>query len=104
MLECSNLRSMRCANEIETTSTEVSEALSDEIGVNDVMNEDAVEMLDRFRSGDESLLAALRGKNGSAVMLKLQDAMNQENRLMTFLSQKLNIEHETQKSIIQNIR
>jgi hypothetical protein len=79
-------------------------APGEEPGVSDLLDSNVSELLDRFRQGDQAVLTALRGKDGSAVLLKLQDAMNQENRVYTFLSQKLNIEHETQKAIINNIR
>jgi len=46
----------------------------------------------------------LRGKEGAAVLLKLQDALNQENRIYSFLSQKLAAEHEAMKTMIHNIK
>jgi hypothetical protein len=75
-----------------------------EPSMDDLLAGNVMELLDRFRNGDPAVMAALRGKDGPAALIKLQDAMNQENRMYTFLSQRLSTEHETAKTIINNIR
>ncbi|MBI5527678.1 MAG: hypothetical protein HY897_15200 [Deltaproteobacteria bacterium] len=62
------------------------------------------ELLARFRAGDKTLLEGLKGENAQVLLMKIQDALNLENRMFSLMSNIQNAEHETKKAIINNMR
>jgi len=99
-----NTSSISTQSQVLYAAADDLQVATDETSMNEILDNNAAELLDRFRNGDSSLLSALKGKNGAALLAKLQDAMNMENRIFSFLSQKSSAEHDMMKTIIQNMR
>jgi hypothetical protein len=71
----------------------------------EVRNEEPSELLALFRGGDATLLEALSDPTyGPALLMKIQDALNCENRMFSLMSNIQASDHETKKAIIANCR
>ena len=70
----------------------------------DMMSLPSDELLARFRAGDADLCKALKGSDGPNLLLKIQTALNDEGRMFSLMSNLQSSDHETKKSIINNMR
>lgn len=70
----------------------------------DLMKLPGDDLLRQFREGDENLFKALQGSNGPTILMKIQTALSDESRMFSMLSNLQATDHETKKSIINNLR
>jgi hypothetical protein len=70
----------------------------------EMMNLQSDDLLARFRAGDENLYKALKSSDGPSLLLKIQTALNDEGRMFSLMSNLQSSDHETMKSIINNMR